>query len=38
MSLYLVAAHPATTAAPVGHHLPTQRRGAYPSDTSDIEW
>jgi len=37
MSLYLIAANPAT-AAPVGQHLPTQRRRVYPSDTSDTEW
>jgi transposase len=38
MSFYLIAAHPATTTAPVGQHLPTQRRRAYPSDTTDTEW
>jgi transposase len=38
MSLYLIAAHPATTTAPAGQHLPTRRRRAYPSDTSDAEW
>jgi transposase len=43
MSLYLVASNPATTIPPTGsadsgQHLPTLRRRAYPSDTSDAEW
>jgi transposase/GNAT superfamily N-acetyltransferase len=38
MSLYLVAANPASTATPAGGHLPTRRRRAYPSDTTDGEW
>jgi transposase len=39
MSLYLIAAHPAT-AVPVEpqEHLITRRRRAYPSDTTDTEW
>ncbi len=37
MSLYLAAAHPATS-SPVGYHLPTRRRRAYPSDTTEAEW
>ena len=38
MSLYLIAAHPATTTPTDGEHLPSRRRRAYPSDTSDTEW
>ena len=38
MSLYLIAANPATTTAPIRAHLATERRRAYPSDTSDTEW
>ena len=39
MSLYLIAANPATTAPSPGRaHLVSERRRAYPSDTNDIEW
>jgi transposase len=43
MSLYLVASNHATTTPPTaavssGQHLPTRRRRAYPSDTTDLEW
>jgi putative transposase len=42
MSLYLVAGNPATTdtdtAIASRQHLPTRRRRAYPSDTTDSEW
>jgi hypothetical protein len=38
MSFYLVAGNPATTDTTGRDHLPTRRRRAYPSDTTDTEW